>query len=75
MKGGEGVEKKTSEAQRRAVAKYDAENTKFYGLKLNINKDADIIDKFEEERRLHPKKGVQDYVKRLVRDDIGTCEK
>lgn len=33
-----------SEAQKRAVAKYDRENTKQFKLKLNVRTDADIID-------------------------------
>lgn len=68
MKGGERVEKKTSEARRRANAKYDSEHTRQYRLKLNINTDADVIQKFDET------KNVQGYIKKLVRDDIKAHE-
>lgn len=32
-----------TDAQRRAVAKYDAANTRHYGVKFNLGTDADII--------------------------------
>ena len=35
-----------------------------YGLKLNINTDADIIKKLGEEE------SMQGYIKRLIREDI-----
>lgn len=66
--GGETVEKKTSEAQLRAVAKYDAANTRKYQLKLNKKTDADIIERFEKQT------SIQGYVKRLVREDIKAHE-
>ena len=34
---------RTSDAQMRAVAKYDAANTKRFGVKFNLNTDADVI--------------------------------
>ena len=55
---------KTSEAQLKAVKKYDDANTKHYHLKLNLKTDADIIERFKQE------KSVQGYIKRLVRDDM-----
>lgn len=57
---------KTTEAQRRAVAKYDAKKTKFYGLKLNLTTDADILEK------LRSVDNVQGYIKELIRRDIST---
>lgn len=53
-----------TDARRRAVAKYDAKNTKQYHLKLNLNTDADIIAKLET---VGP---VQTYLKELIRKDI-----
>lgn len=37
----------SSEAQRRAQAKYDADNTVHIGMKLNRTTDADIIEWLE----------------------------
>lgn len=56
--------KKTSDAQKRAVAKYDAENTKSFLLKLNKKTDADIIAFLENQ----PNK--MGYIKNLIRDDM-----
>ncbi len=55
---------KTSEAQKRAVAKYDAANTKSHLLKLNIKTDADIIAHLDQQ----PNKLA--YLKKLIRDDM-----
>jgi hypothetical protein len=54
----------TSEAQKRAVLKYDAANTKQIHLKLNLQTDADIL------ARLQEVDSIQGYIKRLIRDDI-----
>ena len=56
--------KKTSDAQKRAVAKYDAANTKSHLLKLNKKTDADIIVFLEQQ----PNKLA--YLKKLIRDDM-----
>ena len=56
--------KKTSDAVLRAVAKYDAVNTKQFHLKLNTKTDSDIIE------RLGKQKSVQGYIKRLIREDM-----
>ena len=56
--------KKTSEAQKRAVAKYDAANTKSHLLKLNLKTDADIIAHLDQQ----PNKLA--YLKKLIRDDM-----
>lgn len=54
----------TSEAQKRANAKYDEENTVQFKMKLNVNTDKDILDKLDT---LDNKQG---YVKELIRKDI-----
>lgn len=53
-----------SEAQKRAAAKYEAENIKQIKLKLNRRTDADILAKLEAEEN------VQGYIKRLIREDM-----
>lgn len=55
----------TSEAQMRANAKYDANNTLQVKMKLNKTTDADIITKLESV------KNKQGYIKELIRRDIG----
>ena len=52
-----------SEAQRKAVAKYDARMTRVYSLKLNIKTDADIIETLDQQPN------IQGYIKELVRRD------
>ena len=59
-----------SEAQARAVAKYDAKNTTQIHLKLNLNTDADILARLDEVARLDPTKGKQGYIKALIRADM-----
>lgn len=54
----------SSESQRRAVAKYDATNTKQIKMKLNLETDKDILAKLEAVGN------VQGYIKRLIREDI-----
>lgn len=54
----------TSDAQKRATAKYDAQNTKQIKLKLNLRSDHDILERLEEVGN------VQGYIKQLIRDDI-----
>lgn len=44
-------------------AKYDKANTKMYCLKLNLKTDADIIRQLKA-------KGIQTYIKSLIRKDI-----
>lgn len=55
---------KTSEAQLKAVRKYDAKNTKQLHFKLNIKTDADILDWLEKQEN------VQGYIKQLIRQDM-----
>ena len=54
----------TSDAQKRAVIKYDAANTKQIKLKLNVKTDADIL------ARLQEVENVQGYIKELIRADM-----
>ena len=53
-----------SEAQKRAIAKYDAANTVQVKLKLNRVTDADILERLEEVGN------QQGYIKRLIREDL-----
>lgn len=56
---------KTSQAQKNAVRKYDAENTKLLTLKLNLKTDADILERLES-----IDESKQGYIKRLIREDM-----
>ena len=60
--GGQGL--KTTKAQIKAVAKYDATHTVQFKVKLNKETDADIIAKLESVEN------KQGYVKGLIRQDI-----
>lgn len=53
-----------TEAQRRAVAKYDKANTRTFVLKLNRITDKELIEKLEKVGN------VQGYIKQLIRNDI-----
>lgn len=55
---------KYKDAYRRAVEKYDAQNTVQFKMKLNLNTDADII------QRLNEVGNKQGYIKSLIRADI-----
>ena len=59
-----GEEMKTSEAQKRATAKYQEANTRLFSLRLNYNTDQDIID------RLNQVESKAGYIKELIREDI-----
>ena len=54
---------KTPESIKKAVAKYDKQNTKQIILKLNTNTDSDILEFLEG-------KNKQGYIKELIRRDI-----
>lgn len=54
----------TTEAQKRAQAKYDKANTKQVIMKLNKITDADILEMLDQTPN------VQGYIKQLIRDDI-----
>lgn len=58
-----------TEAQKRAVARYDKANTKQVMLKLNKVTDSDILD------HLKSIGNKQGYIKRLIRNDIKKAEK
>lgn len=53
-----------TQAQKDAVARYDAKNTVQIHLKMNINTDEDIL------RKLAKTSNVQGYIKELIRQDI-----
>ena len=53
-----------TEAQKRAKAKYDRENTKQVMLKLNLKTDADILEYLEGVGN------VQGLIKQLIRREI-----
>lgn len=53
-----------TEAQKKAQAKYDKENTRQIHLKLNRSTDADVI------KALDDAESKQGYIKRLIRADI-----
>lgn len=53
-----------SQAQIKAVDKYDKANTKKYLLKLNLTTDKDIID------HLDGLENKQGYIKQLIRNDL-----
>lgn len=55
---------KTSDAQLRAVAKYNKENTKNVVLHLNILTDKDVLD------YLYRKDNKTGYIKELIREDM-----
>jgi hypothetical protein len=54
----------TSDAQLRAVRKYDDASTRQIKIKLNLRTDADILQKLEEIDN------IQGYVKALIRKDM-----
>jgi hypothetical protein len=58
----------TTDAQKRAVRKYDAANTKQVHLKLNMKSDADILEQLAQAAATA--EGMQGYIKRLIREDV-----
>ena len=56
--------KMTTEAQKKASRKYDAENTKTIKMKLNKKTDADIL------KWLDLMENKQGYIKELIRRDM-----
>lgn len=54
----------STDAQRRASARYDAKSTRQYHLKLNLKTDADII------AALDAQPSAQGYIKALIRADL-----
>lgn len=59
-----GTNEVTDMGKYEAQERYDKENTVQYRLKLNKNKDADIIEK------LNSLENKQGYIKALIRADI-----
>ncbi len=57
-----------TDAQIKAQAKYDAENTRQVHLKLNRNTDKDVLEKLDEVQ------SKQGYIKRLIREDLAKAE-
>lgn len=58
------MERKSTDAQLRATAKYQAKNTKIYPIRLNFNTDQDVIEKLSQVP------SVAGYIKELIRKDI-----
>lgn len=54
----------TTEAQKRAVARYDAANTRRIYIKLNKRTDAEIL------QHLDSQDNIQGYIKELIRQDM-----
>lgn len=54
----------TSEAKKKANARYDAAHTKQVNLKLNLRSDQDILERLAEVGN------IQGYIKSLIRADI-----
>lgn len=61
--------KASSDARKRANAKYDAAHTVQFKMKLNTTTDADVL------KRLGEVENKQGYVKDLIRDDIRKSRK
>ena len=53
-----------TEAQKKAAAKYDKNNTRIYSLKLNTNTDKEIIEVLDSTGN------VQGFIKALIREYI-----
>lgn len=58
------MSKQLTDAKRRAIQKYDSANTRQIHLKLNLNTDADILEKLDEQD------SIQGYIKFLIRKDM-----
>lgn len=57
----------TSEAQMRAQKRYQKLYTRSFLLKYNTRTDADVIEALERQA------SKQDYVRRLIREDVRKC--
>lgn len=55
---------KVTDAHREANKRYDQKATRQIKLKLNINRDADILQRLDEVDNM------QGYIKKLIRADI-----
>lgn len=50
-----------TEAQKKAAAKYDKNNTRVYSIKLNVNTDQELIAQLDQAGN------VQGFIKALIR--------
>ena len=57
-----------TEAEKKAVKKYDAANTRQIHLKLNTKTDADILDHLDRQ------KSKQGYIKKVIRRDMAKSD-
>ena len=64
LKGVKSMEKKTSDAQIKSVAKYNKACTVQYSFRLNLKTDAELID------HLSTVPNFAGYIKQLIRADI-----
>lgn len=60
----EDIVNNTSVALRKAISKYDSNNTKQFKIKLNNKTDKELIDK------LNSVENVQGYIKELIKNDL-----
>lgn len=60
------MKKPTSEAQKRAILKYDAKNTVQFHLKLNKGTDAELIEFLKSSGNIQGtiKSAMEDYMKK-----------
>lgn len=61
-----------TEAQKRAAAKYAASNTRYYGIKLSCNTDADLIELLDaqDNKQGFIKRILDDYLNNMTRRTI-----
>ena len=52
------------ESQKRASAKYDKKNSRYFSLKFVIHTDGDIIEKLDSVENKN------DYIRQLIREDL-----
>lgn len=62
------MSKDLTDAKRKAIAKYDASNTRQFHLKLNKNTDAEIIQHLDRQQN------IQGYLKELIKADLEYCQ-
>lgn len=65
-----------TEAYKEAQKRYDAKKTKFYGVKLNIETDADLIKALDtsDNRQGLIKKAIRSYLETLPVSIIVHCQ-
>ena len=62
------MSKELTDAKRKAIAKYDASNTRQFHLKLNKNTDAEIIQHLDRQQN------IQGYLKELINADLKSAK-